>query len=407
MSIVRWMSAFALVSATGLLAADPSDAWPQFRGPEGRAVVRVPGGLPETFGPSDNLRWKAELPGRGLSCPVIADGKVFVTANSGMDQTRLHVLAFDLASGKQLWERQFFATGQTLCHPKTCMACPTVATDGKQLFALFATGDLAALNSDGDVLWVRSLCGDHPKMTNHVGRSSSPIIAGDVVAVLMENQGESFLFGIDRATGNDRWKAQRPMQNNWNTPMVVKRGGATEIVVSSYDDIAGYDAATGAKRWSHSEKGLMPVASPIAAGDMILVPGRQLLAVKPDGDKAVIVWKAKELGADTPTPLVHDGKIYAMSRNILRCGELSSGKQLWDLRVNGPFSASPILADGKLYLANEDGKVIVVQIAPEPKIIATNDLKDTLLATPAVADGALFFRSDKTLWCFAGGRKSS
>jgi len=400
----RYIAALTLtgVVASAVLAAD---AWPQFRGPNaaGNSADR---NLPEKFGPTENLRWKAALPGRGLSCPVIANGKIFLTANSGMDQNRLHVLALDTASGKQLWERQFWATGQTLCHPMTCMACPTVVTDGKMVFALFATGDLMALTADGDVRWVRSLNTEYPKMVNHVGRSSSPVLVNGTLGVLMENQGESYLFGIDPATGIDKWKAERPLQNNWNTPLVVQRNGGADFVVSSYGDVTAYDAATGKVTWSLEEK-FNPIVSPILTGETILVPGRGLVAMKPGSGKPEIIWKGAQLGSDNPTPIVHGGKVYTVARNIMKCGELASGKQEWDLRVAGPFWASPVFADGKIYLVNDAGKVTVVRPGPEPKIIATNDLQEKIYATPAVADGAIFIRSDHHLWCFAGlGRTS-
>lgn len=395
----------AALAACLPIAAFAGDAWPQFRGPDG-AGVSAATGLPVTFNAAENLRWKAELPGRGVSCPVIVGGKVFLTANSGMDMTRLHVLALDQTSGKKLWERQFWATGQTLCHPKTCMACPTMVADGSGVYAVFATGDLVSLTADGDVRWIRSMSNEFPKMVNHVGGSSSLVMAGGVLGVLLENQGESYLFGIDPATGSTRWKAPRPLQVNWNTPLVQLRGGGYEFVVSSYADVSGYDAATGKLRWSFEEKRLNPIVSPVAAGETLLIPGpRSLIAIKPDGDKAAVVWKGAQLGSETPTPVVADGKIYTVSRSVLKCGNLADGKQEWDLRVPGPTSASPLFADGKLYLVSEDGKVTVVKPDAEPKIVGTSELKETILATPAIADGALFFRSDKHLWCF-GAKKS-
>lgn len=390
------MMAAGLVVGGTLMAGD---SWPQFRGPAGSAIAT--GTLPDKLGPNENLRWKIDLPGRGLSCPAIAGGRIFLTANSGMDQNRLHVLAYDQASGKTLWERQFASTGQTLCHPKTCMACPTVATDGRMVYALFATGDMVSLTVDGDVKWVRSFPIDYPKMTNHVGRSSSPVLAGGVLAVLMENQGESYLFGIDPAHGETKWKIARPGQNNWNTPLVLRRGDAIEIVVSSYDDAAAYDAATGAVRWSIEEKRLNPVASPVAADGLVIIPAfGQMIALRPSENGAEVVWKSKALGTDTPSPVVVDGKIYSIARGVLKCGNLADGKLLGDVRVAGPHSASPVYADGRLYLVNEEGVVAVVKAGEKPEVASTSELKDTILATPAVADGAIFLRSDKHLWCF-------
>src|SRR5439155_25070900 len=149
--------AFVIFCVASARPSIRADEWPQFRGPN--SVQAAPADLPDKFGPTENVRWKAELPGRGLSAPAITGNTIFLTANSGMRQTRLHVLAFAADTGRKLWERQFWATGQTLCHPQTCMAAPTPVTDGKFVYALFATCDLVCLDLDGNVVWLRSLSG--------------------------------------------------------------------------------------------------------------------------------------------------------------------------------------------------------------------------------------------------------
>src|SRR6266852_8439695 len=138
----------------------PAGDWPQFRGPGGSSVSEETG-LPFRWSQTENVRWKADLPGRGVSCPVIAGGKVYVTACTGFQQTRLHVLCYQASTGKKLWERQLWATANTMCHDKTCMAAPTPVTDGERVYALFACGDLVALDSNGDLLWYRSLGRDY------------------------------------------------------------------------------------------------------------------------------------------------------------------------------------------------------------------------------------------------------
>src|SRR5262249_3279700 len=149
--------------------------WPQFRGPGGTGISKETG-LPVRWGAKENIRWKVDLPGRGLSNPVIAGGRVYVTACSGFEQTRLHVLCFDAATGKRLWGRQFWATGNTLCHNKTNMAAPSPVTDGKHVYALFATCDLFCLDKDGGLVWCRSLTRDYSTVGNNVGMASSPIL---------------------------------------------------------------------------------------------------------------------------------------------------------------------------------------------------------------------------------------
>jgi outer membrane protein assembly factor BamB len=393
----------------------PAEDWPQFRGPDGRGVSASTG-LPEKWDSKENVRWTADLPGRGVSSPVVVGGKVYLTANSGMNQTRLHVLCLDAASGRTLWERQFWATGQTLCHPKTCMAAPTPVADGHGVYALFGTADLVALDSDGNVRWLRSLSGEHPKMVNHVGRASSPVLYQDVLIVPQENQGKSFLLGVDRTTGRDRWRADRPPDNNYATPVLARHGDRADLLMVAEHGLTAFDPLTGARHWDYvPEEGKMsPIPSPVVAGDgLILAPGygRGIFALRAAAGAAAPKreWKSIKLGAATASPLVADGKVYALTgAGVLQCADLADGKVVWDLRVQGPFSASPVLADGKLYLVNEAGTTFVVRATGvEPKILASNELKDTILATPAIAGGAIFLRSDKHLYCVAGNGKTS
>jgi outer membrane protein assembly factor BamB len=398
-----------ILALLGLALALPAFAadWPQFRGPGGRGVSAETG-LPETWGANDNLKWKVALPGRGLSCPVIARNRLFLTANSGMAMTRLHVLGFDADTGAQLWERQFWATGQTLCHPKTCMAGPTPVTDGKHVWCLFATNDLACLTAAGDVVWYRSLSSDYPLMANHVGRAASPVLFQDLLIVPMENQGASYLIAIDAKTGANRWKIERPLENNWTTPIIAQRNGRTELILQGMRLLTGFDPISGEKLWEVEDDGLFTIPSPVVAGDLVLAASRGMIAVKPGANGAApVAWKTLKLGSSTPSPVVVDGRVYTLKGDVLVCGDVNDGKVLWDLRLKGPFSASPVVADGKLYLINEEGLATVVQPGPTAKVLASNDLKDTILATPSIANGSIYLRSDKFLYRVAQSKKSS
>ena len=217
--------------------------WTQFRGPGGSGVSEEKG-LPVQWSvkrdkggdkivESKNVRWIADLPGRGLASPVIVGNRAFVIASSGFQQSRLHVLCFDTGSGKKLWERQFWSTGSTTCHPKTNMAAPTPATDGQRLYALFATCDLVCLDLDGNLVWLRALGRDYPTVTNQVGMAASPVLAGNTLVVQLENAGESFAAGIDKLTGKNRWKIERSRDINWVTPLALTNGKRTEVVLQS------------------------------------------------------------------------------------------------------------------------------------------------------------------------------
>ncbi|HEY1859242.1 MAG TPA: PQQ-binding-like beta-propeller repeat protein [Gemmataceae bacterium] len=381
--------------------------WTQFRGPQGMAVSEETG-LPVKWNEKEGLRWKADLPGRGLSNPVIAGGRVYVTASSGYRENKLHVLAFDLATGKRLWERTFYSTGSTQCHPKTCMAAPTPVTDGKAVYALFATADLAALDADGNLLWYRSLVRDYPTITNQVGMASSPVLHKDVLMVPMDNAGESFLAGIDKKTGKNLWKIERHRDINFVTPLIVPRGDRAEIVFPSAKELAAYDVDTGRKAWSYQAAEVASdIPSPVAGKDFLLIPGKELVCLKPPVDKTTpeIVWKTSEMKTGFMTPLLYRDRIYGVnSAGVLLCVDAADGKMLWKQRLKGTFSASAVAADGKIYVVNEEGTTFVVDADAEGKVLATNELKDTMLATPALADGAVFLRSDKALYCI-GAKK--
>ncbi|MGH7170892.1 MAG: PQQ-binding-like beta-propeller repeat protein, partial [Gemmataceae bacterium] len=253
--------------------------WPQFRG-RGGAAVSDEKNLPVKWSTTENVRWKAELPGRGVSSPVIAAGRVYVTAASAYRQRRLRVLCFDAVTGEKLWERQLAATGSTMCHPKTSMAAPTPVTDGKSIFALFATGDLAAFSRDGDLLWYRALARDYPDITNQVGMAASPVLAGETLLLPLENAGDSFALGVDAKTGRNRWKVPRRRDINWVTPLVTRFQGKTAALFQTSGEITAYDANNGEILWSYKGNHLGSIPSPALLDDLVIVAGNPSVALR-------------------------------------------------------------------------------------------------------------------------------
>jgi outer membrane protein assembly factor BamB len=395
----------ASVSLAAEPAAPVSGAF-QFRGPGGTGVSAETG-LPVKWGPEENVRWKVPLPGRGLSNPVVAGGRVFLTACTGDSGENLHVLCLSLADGKKLWERRLRSTGLTGCHPKTNMAAPTPVADGKRVYALFATNDLVAFDLDGNLAWYRSLVRDHPPATNQVGAASSPTISGDTLIVPVETIGVSFVAGLDAATGADRWKLPRHKDINWTTPLVAELDGKPAVLLQSRVDLTAADPATGKALWKYDGKGLSPIPSPTVGGGLVFAPGAELTALKPQprGEPPEVAWKSPKVRAATASPLFYKGRLYVVSGpGILTCADPADGKVLWQERLSGPFAASPLAADGKIYLVNEEGTVTVVDPETPKRVIASNSLGETILASPVAADGALLFRSDKTLWCVGAKR---
>src|SRR5262249_4272030 len=329
----------------------------------------------------------------------------------GYGESRLHVLCFDEASGKKLWERQFASTGATQCHPKTCMAAPTPVTDGERVYALFATDDLVCLDADGNLVWYRALQRDYPDITNQVGMAASPVLAGNTLLVPLENAGDSFALGLDKYTGKNRWKDKRIRDINWVTPLVVHNGGRAQALFQSNNELTAYDAETGEKRWAYKAAGLSTIPSPVAAGDAVLVPAGETVALRPAAGKESpeVLWKTRKLASAFASPLHYQGKVYNVAgsaQNLLVCVDAATGKEVWSQRVEGPFGASPVAADGKVYLVNEAGVTTVVKVGDKPEVAATNELGETaekdkavILATPALAGGAIFLRSDRYLYC--------
>jgi outer membrane protein assembly factor BamB len=376
----------------------PAADWPQFRGPNA-AGVSDEKDLPAGFTETENVRWKAPLPARGVSSPVVVGGKVFVTCSGGVNDDRLHVLAFDAKSGAELWHRQYTATGLTTAHEKTCMAAPTPVADADAVYALFATGDLVALTHAGDQLWYRSIVGDYPTVSNQVGMASSPVLAGGKLIVPMENTGESFIAAVDVKTGKNAWKTARPRGQNWTTPTVRAAGDkGTEVLFHGPKGLVAYDLETGSEKWQWKSSGFIP--SPTVVGTDLLLAGGGVVRLKPKGETWEEAWKVTKLQLGDTTPLVYDQRVYTTDprAGAVYCTDAKTGKPIWDEKIIGAkqsFCASPVAADGKVYTLTEKGTLTVFKAGgTEADVLATSEVGATCLATPAISGGAIFIRTD-------------
>jgi outer membrane protein assembly factor BamB len=391
---------FALVLITAELAT--AGDWSQFRGPGGSGVSDETG-LPTTWGPNENVRWKAELPGRSVASPVVFGNKVYISAASGPKMDRLHALCLDADTGKVLWHRQFAATGSTACHPKSSMAAPTPCVNTDGVYFLFATADLAAFDHEGNLRWYRSLATDYPDISNQIGMAASPILWKDFVIVPMDTTGESFLAAVDTRYGLNVWKTERPKDPNWVTPTLRAIGNKAEIVLAANSDARAYDAATGKKTWSVTAPGAS-IPTAVLSGDRVLLPvAGGLSCLKPDGDKMVEVWKSTKLATGYTSPLVYKDHVYGIGRaGTLVCADLKNGKEVWSERVGkgkGQFWASPIAADGLVFTFDDAGICTVMRAGDSAKVVATNDLKAEIMGTPAIARRCLFIPTSNGLYC--------
>ena len=385
-----------VVASLSLGAAD----WPQFRGPLGDGIA-ADAKLPSNLEPR-SVAWTAELPGRGLSSPVIVGDRIFVTATSGAKQDRLHVLCFNLADGTLRWERQFWATGRTMTHEKISGATPSPASDGKRIYALFSSNDCVALDFDGNLVWFRGLGRDYPNASNSLGMSSSLVVADGTVIAQVENDAESFTAGLDAKTGINRWKLDRPKRSNWTSPGLLRGPeGKTQILLQSSQGVTAVDPASGKTLWSYDE-GASTVPSTTVSGGRLYVPSQGLTVLEPgpDGQAPRQVWRSAQLRPGTSSPLVVGDRVFTLNDGgILTCGDAKEGGRLWQLRLKGPFSATPVSAGGLLYCVNEKGLVQVVDPSkPEGAVVSELDLGQVIIGTPSIAADSLFVRSDGRLW---------
>jgi outer membrane protein assembly factor BamB len=402
-SALRSPSIFAACCLAALfLGAD----WPQFRGATSNSVSRD-AQPPAQWSENQNIAWKAELPGRGPSSPIVVGERVIVTCSSGVNQDRLHVACFDAAAGNQLWERQFWATGRTLCHPSSANAAPTPASDGQLVFAFYSSNDLVALDVDGNLKWLRGLGYDFPRAANDTGMSSSPVVIGDVVIVQVECQGDSFAAGIDKHTGETRWRIARPREANWSSP-VAMRGARPEddvVLLQSPSQITAHEAATGRELWSY-KAACDGISSAVAADGMVFVPSKGTTALRPaSGADPQTVWNVSSLLPGAASMLAGGGRLYMINRaGVLTCADAAGGKTLWRVRLQGEFWGTPAMVGNRLYCISSDGAAQVVEQnadASGAAVIGKGQLPGTIQCSPAVSGGALYVRSDRHLWKIA------
>jgi len=395
-----WFAAAAVLASS--LSSVAADEWLQFRGTDTNGVATGPT-PPAQFSKTENVAWKAPLPGRGVCGPIVVRGKVIVTSSSGFRRDRLHVLCFDASSGKLDWERQFWATGRTLCHPTSAVAAPTPCSDGKFIYAFFSSNDLICLDLAGNLKWLRGLTHDHPTAANDVGMSSSPVVLGETVIVQVENYGDSFLAGVNTQTGETRWRVPRPQAFNWSSPSVLRGKTRADdlVLVQSGKSVEALRPLTGESLWKY-ETSCANIASTTTVGSTVLAPTEGLTAFtgEPGSAARKLAWSQNKLAPSSSSPVAHEGKVYVLRGSVLACGDVQTGEVLWQQRVKGArFWATPVLSGHLLYVANDAGLVQVLDVSgKQPAIVSENDLGDPVLGTPAIAGGALYIRSNETLW---------
>lgn len=398
------ISALLLTAALAVTTSAAPNDWPQFRGPEGNGVSAT-ANIPA----KPKIEWSAPLPGRGLASPIAVGNLVYVACSSGPKQERLHLIAFDAANGEKRWERQLQATGRTMTHPKTAVAACTPCSDGKRIFALWSSNDLAAFDVQGNLLWVRGLTADYPNVSNSLGMASSLLVIGDTLVTVVENDSESCSLGIDATTGRNLWKLDRPKSANWTSPVAFQQDATARPIalLQSSKGLTAVDPETGSQLWEYAE-GASTMSSSAVAGGVIYTPSNGLTALAPKADNSAPeqLWRARQINPSTISPLVLGGKIYSINgAGVISTADAKTGALGWKLRVSGPFSGSPVGANGKLAVVSEKGLVQIVDVSGAEGVVAgqlqlplKEEQKELVLCTPALSGGNIYVRADSMLW---------
>ena len=407
-------SIVAIILSTGMLAAAN---WPTWRGPT-RDGVSTEKNLPTSWSTTSNVTWKLAMPDVSGSTPAIWGENIFLSTAEG---GTIQLWCVDRNTGKLRW-KQMVADRDTRVR-KGNMSSPSPVTDGKTVYVMSGNGQVKAFDPTGKELWHRDLWKDHGKFGLNHGYGSSPLLLSDglVVQVLhgMHTDDPSYIVKFDLKSGKTIWRVERPTDaihespDSYTTPVTVSVNGRTEIVVTGGDYVTGQDPATGKELWRGA--GLNPrnnpanrmVASPVVLGDIVYVPTRvnPLQAYRAGGSgnvtKSHLLW-ATPNGPDVPTP-VTDGKYLYMinDRGIVYCFDAVKGTEIYGGQRIKPatYSSSPVLADGKIYIGNEEGQTIVLKAGPTFEVLAENSLDDYMLSSPAVSDGQIFIRTKQWLYC--------
>jgi outer membrane protein assembly factor BamB len=431
------------LAASGVWAQN----WPQFRGPSASGVAEGrPAPVKWDAAKSENILWKTEIPGLAHSSPVIWGDRVFVTtaiSSAAKPEARFglygdvepvkenpkhtwKVYALDRKSGKVVWERiSHEGVPKVKRHPKATHASSTPATDGKHLVVLFGSEGLYCYDFAGKLLWKQDLgvldAGWFYDPDYQWEHASSPIIYKNLVIVQADIQKDSFIAAYDIKTGKQVWKTMRDELPSWGTPSVYEGKTRAELVTNGTKAVRGYDPLTGKELWRLSPNSEITTPTPIFGHGLIYVmsgyrPIQPIYAIRPgaSGDITLkegkdssefIAWSKPRGGPYMPTPIVYGDLLYTCSNNgVVAAYDAKTGERVYQQRLaerGGAFTASPIAADGKLYMASEDGEVFVFKAGPKHELLSVNPMGEVMMATPAASDGVIYIRGLNHLFAVA------
>jgi outer membrane protein assembly factor BamB len=404
-----------------------AENWPAWRGPAGTGVANEPN-LPLRWGTNQNVRWRAPLPERGNSTPIVWDNRVFVTQALEAEKRRA-LMCFDRATGRLLWQQGVKVEASETTHDTNPQASSSPVTDGERVIAWFGSAGVYCYDLQGKELWRREL---GPQ--KHIwGWGSSPMLQGNLCYLNFGPGEPSFLVALDKKTGNEAWRLAEPNADSgekkagqekavwagsWSTPLVIKAGGREELIMTWPQRVVALEPRTGKELWSCGGINPLVYTSPLydPRTEILVAMGGysgMSIAVKAGGSGDVTasrrLWHHPKTKQRIGSGVIHDGHIYIHNDpGVAECFELETGKLIWEERLRGPAAntaswSSMVLADGKLYVINQGGDSFVLRASPKFELLATNPLGETTMASMAVSDGDLFIRTHKGLWCLREG----
>jgi outer membrane protein assembly factor BamB len=427
-------AAVAAVASVGAHAAN----WPQWRGPGGQGISDEQQ-IPLDWSSTRNLAWKTPVAGQGHSQPIVWDNRVFLTSDIegppalghkapehriegeifkhpdsvGSDrQHRLNLLAFDLATGKQLWERTAYdGTVFDDRHKRSSYAAATPVTDGTRVYAYFGPEGVYAYDFDGNLVWKASV-GQFPLLG--MGTGTSPVLYKNLLIIQRdENAGDnSFIAALDTATGKEVWRTRRTVEASWSTPVLVDVDGRTELVTNGNQLIVAYDPATGRELWRAKGVESNAIHTPLAGRGLVIAtagfPAKRVIAIRPGGLGDVsgtdrIAWQYDKGTAYVVSPILYGDYVYLVSdKGVLTCLDAKTGEVKYEggrVPVPASFMASPVAVKDRLLLTSIDGDTFVIRAGPTHEVIGTNAIGEPVYASLAVSQGRILVRGASHLFC--------
>jgi outer membrane protein assembly factor BamB len=425
-SVMMKRIAIGLGLMVAAAAAVSAENWPHWRGPSHNGVSGEKG-LSLKWSPTENIAWKIPMPSRTGATPIIWGDVIFLNVATEEKTGDLELWAVDRKKGEILWKRPI--AGGNNMQRKQNMSSPSPVTDGRTVWVMTGVGVLKAFDFKGGELWKRDIQQDYGQFGLNWGYASSPLLHEGALYVQvlhgMKTDDPSYILKIDAGSGKTIWRVERPTDairespDSYTTPLLVRSGNTTEIVISGGDVVTGHDPASGKELWR--ARGLNPknnpfnriIASPVAVGNLVIACTREnpMLAIRTGGRGDVtdthIAWTFEKGGPDVPTPVSDGTLLYIVNdRGVVHALDVKSGNVVYGPeRIRpGTYSASPVLADGRIYITSEEGVTTVFAAGPKFEVLSENAVDEYVLSSVAVSNGQIFLRTDKHLYAIGDAK---